>query len=85
MFVTPAQFVHSFDNEIAAARIQTPRSLWDENYTEDSWIGQWFSPVMLIKNINSNISIIAKIENDTGIKNIDDIIDDINKKFDIMK
>lgn len=48
--------VDSFDNEISAARIQAPRSLWDENYTEDSWIGQWFSPVALIKNINTNIN-----------------------------
>ncbi|WP_438446397.1 glycoside hydrolase family 44 protein [Gorillibacterium sp. sgz5001074] len=25
------------------ARMQAPRSLWDPSYTEDSWIGTWFS------------------------------------------
>ena len=25
------------------ARMQAPRTLWDPDYTEDSWIGQWFS------------------------------------------
>lgn len=25
-------------------RIQAPRSLWDESYAEDSWIGQWYGP-----------------------------------------
>ncbi|MFZ0456369.1 MAG: glycoside hydrolase family 44 protein [Ignavibacteriaceae bacterium] len=24
-----------------SARIQAPRTLWDKNYTENSWIGQW--------------------------------------------
>ncbi len=30
------------ENDVAA-RLQAPRSLWDNNYTENSWIGQWFS------------------------------------------
>ena len=28
---------------IVASRIQLPRSLWDNTYIEDGWIGQWFS------------------------------------------
>ena len=28
---------------IFEARMQAPRTLWDSGYTEDSWIGQWFS------------------------------------------
>ncbi len=28
---------------VAQARIQAPRTLWDKNYVENSWIGQWFS------------------------------------------
>lgn len=27
--------------ECNKARLQAPRSLWDPNYTEDSWIGKW--------------------------------------------
>jgi mannan endo-1,4-beta-mannosidase len=27
----------------AEARLQAPRTLWDKNYVENSWIGQWFS------------------------------------------
>ncbi len=27
----------------AEARVQAPRTLWDPNYVENSWIGQWFS------------------------------------------
>lgn len=26
---------------VAAARMQAPRSLWDDTYAEDSWIAQW--------------------------------------------
>lgn len=29
--------------ECNKARIQAPRTLWDPSYTENSWIGQWFS------------------------------------------
>lgn len=31
------------DRDVAQARMQAPRSLWDPTYTEDSWIGQWFA------------------------------------------
>lgn len=41
---------------VAVARIQAPRTLWDETYTEDSWIGQWFSPVKLILSMKDKIS-----------------------------
>lgn len=27
--------------------MQAPRALWDPTYTEDSWIGQWFSATAL--------------------------------------
>ncbi|MBN1845527.1 MAG: hypothetical protein JW810_07570 [Sedimentisphaerales bacterium] len=32
----------------AEARMQAPRSLWDPDYVEDSWIGQWFSQYLPI-------------------------------------
>jgi mannan endo-1,4-beta-mannosidase len=28
---------------VALARMQAPRTLWDKNYVETSWIGQWYS------------------------------------------
>lgn len=30
------------DPDVARVRMQSPRSLWDSTYREDSWIGQWF-------------------------------------------
>lgn len=35
---------------VAAARLQAPRSLWDDTYTEESWITQWSTngPIALI-------------------------------------
>lgn len=36
-------------------RVQLPRSLWDSTYVEDSWIGQWFSPVALLPSLQSSI------------------------------
>jgi mannan endo-1,4-beta-mannosidase len=36
-------------------RMQAPRSLWDSTYKEDSWIGQWFSPVAILRYLNSSI------------------------------
>ena len=37
-------------DEVVAARLQAPRSLWDDTYTEDSWISQWSTkgPIALI-------------------------------------
>lgn len=40
---------------VAKARMQAPRSLWDSSYTEDSWIGQWFSPVALLHNLHAAV------------------------------
>jgi len=38
------------------ARVQAPRTLWDNNYTENSWIGQWFGAYLpLIPRIKSSI------------------------------
>jgi hypothetical protein len=31
----------SYSRENAEARMQAPRTLWDPDYIEDSWIGQW--------------------------------------------
>lgn len=33
---------------VAETRMQVPRSLWDPTYVEESWIGQWFSPVAIL-------------------------------------
>lgn len=38
-----------------AARIQAPRSLWDETYREESWIGQWNHPIRLLPRLKENI------------------------------
>ncbi len=40
-----------------SARVQAPRSLWDKNYVENSWIGQWYSAYLplipkLVQSIN---------------------------------
>lgn len=40
---------------VAEARMQAPRSLWDSSYTENSWIGQWFSPVALLHNLHAAV------------------------------
>jgi glycosyl hydrolase family 44/dockerin type I repeat protein len=40
----------------AEARMQAPRSLWDPDYVEDSWIGQWFSQYLpLLPNVQNTI------------------------------
>ncbi|CAN5547892.1 glycoside hydrolase family 44 protein [soil metagenome] len=40
------------------ARMQAPRSLWDPNYTEDSWISQWMTsgPIKLIRLMKAKIN-----------------------------
>jgi mannan endo-1,4-beta-mannosidase len=40
----------------ALARVQAPRTLWDSSYVEDSWIGQWNSPVALLPHIQGSIN-----------------------------
>ena len=38
------------------ARLQAPRTLWDPDYTENSWIGQWFkSDLPILSKIQSSI------------------------------
>lgn len=38
------------------ARVQAPRTLWDESYTENSWIGQWFGSYLpLIPRLKESI------------------------------
>jgi mannan endo-1,4-beta-mannosidase len=49
-------FSEDADPGVAVARMQAPRSLWDSSYTEDSWIGQYFSPVALIPAMKSSIA-----------------------------
>ena len=40
-----------------SARIQAPRTLWDKNYTENSWIGQWGKAHLpLIPNLMNSIN-----------------------------
>jgi hypothetical protein len=43
--------------EVAAARVQAPRSLWDANYTEKSWITQWSTrgPIRLLPRLREKI------------------------------
>ncbi len=48
-------FSQNSDPDVARARMQAPRSLWDSSYTEDSWIGQWFSPIALLPRLQSGI------------------------------
>ncbi|MBI2895682.1 MAG: endoglucanase A [Deltaproteobacteria bacterium] len=42
---------------VAQARIQAPRSLWDADYIEDSWIAQWSTggPIALIPRVRGKI------------------------------
>jgi hypothetical protein len=44
------------DSGVAAAREQAPRSLWDSTYIENSWIGQYFSPVALLPMLDASIA-----------------------------
>jgi mannan endo-1,4-beta-mannosidase len=37
-------------------RMKAVRSLWDSSYIEDSWIGQWFAPVAILKYIKASIN-----------------------------
>ncbi|MEO5930267.1 MAG: glycoside hydrolase family 44 protein [Candidatus Kapaibacterium sp.] len=44
------------DPGVQQARMQAPRSLWDSTFREDSWIGQYFSPVALIPAMRASIN-----------------------------
>jgi mannan endo-1,4-beta-mannosidase len=42
---------------VAQARMQAPRTLWDKNYVETSWIGQWYSAFLpLLPRLMQSIS-----------------------------
>ncbi|NOQ21380.1 MAG: T9SS type A sorting domain-containing protein [Candidatus Aegiribacteria sp.] len=49
--------IHSGDTSqtVSEARMQVPRTLWDSTYVEDSWIGQYFSPVVLLHYLHNAI------------------------------
>lgn len=40
---------------VSETRMQVPRTLWDSTYVEDSWIGQYFSPVVILHYLNNAI------------------------------
>jgi hypothetical protein len=44
--------------EVAEARMQAPRSLWDPTYTEDSWIAEWGTqgPIRLLPRLREQIA-----------------------------
>ena len=45
-------------DSVADARVQAPRSLWDDTYTETSWITQWstYGPIELIPRMQDKIA-----------------------------
>jgi len=43
------------DSLTVFTRMQVPRSLWDSSYIEPGWIGKWFSPVAIVRNVQSSI------------------------------
>ncbi|HVO74340.1 MAG TPA: glycoside hydrolase family 44 protein [Ignavibacteriaceae bacterium] len=48
---------NSNSNADKLARVQAPRSLWDNSYTEESWIGQWFGSYLpLIPKLKESIA-----------------------------
>ncbi len=48
-------FAGDVTDDVVRHRVQLPRTLWDSSYVEDSWIGQWFSPVALLPSLKSSI------------------------------
>jgi mannan endo-1,4-beta-mannosidase len=48
---------HADTMPVALARMQAPRTLWDKNYVEVSWIGQWFSAFLpLIPRLKQSVA-----------------------------
>ncbi len=43
--------------DAAIRRMQAPRSLWDSSYVEESWIGQWFSPVAMLHKLQHSAEV----------------------------
>jgi hypothetical protein len=46
----------NIDSLTVYTRMQVPRSLWDSSYVEPGWIGKWFSPVSIIRNVQGSIA-----------------------------
>jgi mannan endo-1,4-beta-mannosidase len=44
------------DKGVAIARMEAPRTLWDSTYVENSWIGQYYSPVAYIAAVQYGIN-----------------------------
>lgn len=44
------------DRGVSIARMEAPRSLWDSTYVENSWIGQYYSPVAYIAALQDGIN-----------------------------
>ncbi len=44
------------DKGVVIARMEAPRTLWDSTFTENSWIGQYFSPVAYIPAVQHGIN-----------------------------
>jgi hypothetical protein len=50
------QSADTYSRANAEARMQAPRTLWDPDYVEDSWIGTWFSQYLpLLPNVQNSI------------------------------
>jgi mannan endo-1,4-beta-mannosidase len=43
------------ERDVAEARMQAPRTLWDSSFVEDSWIGWYFSPCAYIHDLQNGI------------------------------
>ncbi|HTA81841.1 MAG TPA: glycoside hydrolase family 44 protein, partial [Bacteroidia bacterium] len=44
------------DTGVAIARMEAPRTLWDSTYVENSWIGQYYSPVAVFPTLQYGIN-----------------------------
>ena len=45
------------DVGVAVARMEAPRTLWDSSFVENSWIGQFYSPVVYILALQHGINL----------------------------
>lgn len=46
----------TLSEEQAQTIVQSPRSLWDPTYTENSWIGQWYGgPILLLPRLRARL------------------------------
>jgi mannan endo-1,4-beta-mannosidase len=48
---------NNIDKGVVIARMEAPRSLWDSTYAENSWIGQYYSPVALIPSMQHGVNL----------------------------